>query len=256
MIIARLFEQPPRLALWDDIASVRAELFSVERLEEHARSLAAAQAVRPGLSKGHPLAPRLLDNAAYLLRANRAITEAAGSRRQVTPAAEWLIDNYHLVDMQVREIGIDLPAGYYFQLPKLAEGPFSDLPRVFGLVWSLVAHTDSHFEPEALYRYLSAYQEGSAANDRRALGGAHYAADRADREPQAVSRIDRGQRPPPGVRRTRWRTACWAIPTRSRNHCATRSPIWAPRQRQMRLRSNSRTGCAATIRVKIRRKAG
>jgi cyclic beta-1,2-glucan synthetase len=158
-MIGRLFHTAPRLALWDDTAPVRAELFSVERLEQHARTLAAAQPVRPRRSNGHPISPRLLDNAAYLLHANRAITEAARGRRQVTPAGEWLIDNYYLVELQIGAIGIDLPAKYYVQLPKLAEGPFADLPRVLGVVWSLVAHTDSHFDTETLHRYLAAYQE-------------------------------------------------------------------------------------------------
>ncbi len=158
LMIGRLFRQTPRLALWDDTTPIRAELFSVERLEEHARTLAAAQPVRPLRAKGHPSAPRLLDNAAYLLQANRAITEASEGRRQVTPAGEWLIDNYYLVEMQIGEIGINLPAKYYGQLPKLAAGPFADLPRVLGVVWSLVAHTDSHFEHETLHRYLAAYQ--------------------------------------------------------------------------------------------------
>ena len=159
MILRRIFDQPSRFAPWEDSTPLRAELFSVDRLEEHARSLAAAQPVRPGTRKGHKLAKRVKANAAFLLLANRALADAPGTRRQATPAAEWLIDNYHLVDMQIREIGIDLPPGYYLQLPKLLEGPFEDLPRVFGLVWSLVAHTDSQFEPETLRRYLTAYQE-------------------------------------------------------------------------------------------------
>ncbi len=104
MILGRIFEQAPRLPLWDDTEPVRAELFGVERLEEHARSLAAAQPVLPGPRKGHPLIARLLDNAAFLLTSNRAIAETAASPRELTPAAEWLIDNYPLVDMQVREI--------------------------------------------------------------------------------------------------------------------------------------------------------
>jgi cyclic beta-1,2-glucan synthetase len=45
------------------------------------------------------------------------------------------------------------------QLPKLAVGPFVDLPRVFGMVWAFVAHTDSLFDPEVLRRYVRAYQE-------------------------------------------------------------------------------------------------
>ena len=60
--------------------------------------------------------------------------------------------------MQIQEIGVDLPPGYYAQLPKLAAGPLAGLPRVFGAAWSLVAHTDSHLDPESLRRYLLAYQ--------------------------------------------------------------------------------------------------
>ena len=81
------------------------------------------------------------------------------SGRGVTPAAEWLLDNYHLVEDQIREIREDLPAGYYRQLPKLSGGPFVGYPRVFGIAWAYVAHTDSHFDPETLRRYLVAYQQ-------------------------------------------------------------------------------------------------
>ena len=79
--------------------------------------------------------------------------------RAITPAAEWLIDNYHLVERQIREIRADLPPGYYRQLPKLADGPFAGYPRVFGMAWAFVAHTDSRFDPEMLRRYVRAYQE-------------------------------------------------------------------------------------------------
>jgi cyclic beta-1,2-glucan synthetase len=137
---------------------LRAELFGVERLEQHARSLAAAQPVTVGRTRDGRLADRLADNAAFLLQANCALAKSAEDGHHATPAAEWLADNYHLVDMQIREIGIDLPPSFYAQLPKLASGPFTGLPRVFGAMWSLVAHTDSHLDLEALRRYLVAYQ--------------------------------------------------------------------------------------------------
>ena len=155
-MIGRLSE-PAAIRAWDR-ALLHGELFSIERLEEHARSLAAAQPVAAGRSRGHQLADRLAVNAAFLVQANRAIAETVSNGHHTTPAAEWLADNYHLVDMQIREIGIDLPAGFYAQLPKLDAGPFKGLPRVFGAAWSLVVHTDSHFDPEALRRYLLAYQ--------------------------------------------------------------------------------------------------
>ena len=144
---------------WDDSAPIRAELFSVERLEEHARSLAAAQAVTAGEQKGASLVKRLAENEAVLVATYRNIAEAVDAGAAITPAAEWLVDNFHVVEKQIREIRADLPPGYYRQLPKLAAGPFARYPRVFGVAWAFVAHTDSLFDPEVLHRYLRAYQE-------------------------------------------------------------------------------------------------
>jgi cyclic beta-1,2-glucan synthetase len=144
---------------WNSQEPLREELFSVERLEEHARSLAAAQPVTPKPAKVHPLAGRLVDNGAVLLDAYRTIAKAISEGHAITPAAQWLIDNYHVVERQIRDIRSDLPPGYYRQLPKLAQGPFVGYPRVLGVAWAFVAHTDSRFDPEMLARYVRAYQE-------------------------------------------------------------------------------------------------
>ncbi len=145
-------------SLWADPTPARAELFGVERLEQHAETLAAAQHVSARPPRVPPLGARLRDNAVVLLAAYRASAAEAEAGRPIVPAADWLLDNYHLVEAQIREIREDLPPGYYRQLPKLVEGPFAGYPRVFGLAWAYVAHSDSHFDPETLRRYLVAYQ--------------------------------------------------------------------------------------------------
>lgn len=143
---------------WNDKTPVREELFGVERLEQHAESLAAAQPVTAKPPAVLSLHTRLNDNAAVLLAAYRASIVEMESKREVVPAAKWLLDNYHLIEEQIREIRDDLPLGYYRQLPKLAEGPFAGYPRVFSLAWALVAHTDSHFDPDIAKRFIAAYQ--------------------------------------------------------------------------------------------------
>ena len=158
-LIRRALGRTSPVSPWDSRKPVREELFSVERLEEHARSLAAAQPVTPQPIKGHPLSGRLTDNGSVLLHAYRMIARAIDERHAITPAAEWLVDNYYLVERQIREVRSALPHGYYRQLPKLADGPFAGYPRVFGLAWAFVAHTDSHFDAEMLCRFVRAYQE-------------------------------------------------------------------------------------------------
>ena len=157
--IPRVLRRAPCASPWDSREPVREELFSIERLEQHARSLAVAQPVTAKPDKGYPLAGRLADNEAVLLNAHRTVAEAIDAGHAITPAAEWLIDNFHIVEKQIRQIRSDLPTGYYRQLPKLAEGPFAGYPRVFGVAWAFVAHADSRFDVEVLYRYVRAYQE-------------------------------------------------------------------------------------------------
>ncbi len=130
----------------------------MERLGQHAISLAAAQAVTSRPKRVQALRRRLDDNAATLLAAYRASAAELESGRSVEPAAEWLLDNYHVIEEQVRQIRDDLPPGFYRQLPKLATGPLAGYPRVLGVAWAFVAHTDSNFEPETLRLFISAYQ--------------------------------------------------------------------------------------------------
>lgn len=158
-LIRRVLGRAQPTSPWDNHEPIREELFSVERIEEHARSLAIAQPVAAQSRRGHPLAGRLSDNAGALHDAYRKIERATDEGRAITPAAEWLIDNYRLVEKQIREVRADLPTGYYRQLPKLVDGPFTGYPRVFGIAWAFVAHADSRFDIEMLCRYVRAYQE-------------------------------------------------------------------------------------------------
>ncbi|MDP9244778.1 MAG: glycosyl transferase, partial [Chloroflexota bacterium] len=138
---------------------ILAELFSVERLEQHAQTLAAAQAVTDAPHRGNAVLPRIAENGRVLLESYRVLARAIKDELSITPAAEWLIDNFHIVDEQLREIRDDLPPDYYRELPKLAEGHLAGYPRVLGLAWAYIAHTDSRFDPESLRRMVRAYQD-------------------------------------------------------------------------------------------------
>src|SRR5579871_4444015 len=135
-----------------------AELFSTERLEQHAESLAAAQTVSSEISAGRPLIQQVLENGKSLVEYYRAIASAIDQDQVITPAAQWLTDNFYVVEEQVREIRDDLPPGYYRKLPKLTSGHLEGYPRIYGVAWAFVAHTDSHFDPNVLKGFIDAYQ--------------------------------------------------------------------------------------------------
>jgi cyclic beta-1,2-glucan synthetase len=137
---------------------IRAELFGAERLQEHAESLAAADHISEKRVRGRDLLPEVRHNGRVLLDAYHSIVEAVAAKREITLAAEWFLDNFHIVDEQLREIRDHLPKGYYRRLPKIASGHLAGCPRVYGLAWAYVAHTDSRFDAETLALFIRAYQ--------------------------------------------------------------------------------------------------
>lgn len=137
---------------------LRGDLYSAERLEQFAVELASTHRVLPGRHRGRPVLARLRDNHRALLRVSRILAADARAGRSMSAAAEWLVDNFLLVQEQLREIEVDLPEGFYLELPKLADGEQAGVPRVFALVWAYVEHTDSRFELATLERFVVAYQ--------------------------------------------------------------------------------------------------
>src|SRR5262245_17171778 len=136
---------------------LRAEIYSVERLEQYAQTLAAGH--KTTISRGRAqLFPRLEDNGRKLESAYRMLVEAIRKGRPISPAAEWLVDNFHIVEEQLREIREDLPRSYYHELPKLAAGELQDYPRIYAVAFELIAHTDSRLDTNTLQRFIAAYQ--------------------------------------------------------------------------------------------------
>jgi cyclic beta-1,2-glucan synthetase len=136
---------------------LRAALFGDAQLAELARGLAAAwrAEVRPGF---HPLLRRLRENESVLRTARDAAAAAAARNEPLMPDAEWLLDNYFVIEDVPREVRTDLPRGYYDELPVILSGPQAGLPRVYGLAVALVAHTDSHLEDARVLRFVLAFE--------------------------------------------------------------------------------------------------
>ena len=90
---------------------LRDELFSISQLEQHARSLSTAHEVE-GWSGRDRLLPRLKENEIVLADAYELLSNAVKRGRRVTPASEWFLDNYHLIEEQIRITRRHLPSGY------------------------------------------------------------------------------------------------------------------------------------------------
>src|SRR5262245_110515 len=133
-------------------------LFSPAQLESHALALAGTHEISADPRRAVPLLPRLEDGAKRLEAAYQFLSGIARTDPHPVASEDWLRDNYHIVQDQVREVRQDLPRKFYLQLPKLADGPFRGYPRVYLIARELIAHTAGRFDVETLVDFATAYQ--------------------------------------------------------------------------------------------------
>ena len=150
-----LRNRPPPLAE----RPLRDELLSIERLEERARALAARFTLDPNpRSTSRNVLPRFEDNARVLRRAYLTMADDVHRGEFVTPAAEWLLDNFHLVASEILDVRRSLPPGYYRELPKLALRELAGDARVYAMAIELIRHSDSRLDRQQLVRFMNSYQ--------------------------------------------------------------------------------------------------
>jgi cyclic beta-1,2-glucan synthetase len=138
---------------------LRAELFSVSQLERHARTLAGWHELAAGPDRGDWLLARLGDNEQALRDGYAVVADAVQRGRQITPAAEWFIDNYPLIENQIRTARQHLPRSYQRQLPRLTNAQVPSTPRVYHLALELISHAHGRLDAEALRAFIASYQE-------------------------------------------------------------------------------------------------
>jgi cyclic beta-1,2-glucan synthetase len=136
---------------------LRAELFSREQLAQHGCVLAGTH--RPSTAHGgNALLTRLAKNESLLGAVRALLTEAVNDDRRITPAGEWLLDNFYLIEEQIRTARRHLPARYSRELPCLGDGPSAGLPRVYDIALETISHGDGRLDTDGLGGFVSAYQ--------------------------------------------------------------------------------------------------
>jgi len=136
---------------------LRREVFSSDQMEEHGKTLASSHAVSREPTKDRLLG-RLSSNEAVLLETCGLLTDAVNAGHAVTPAGEWLLDNFYLIEQKIREARRHLPKGYSRALPRLRNGPSAGLPRVYDIALEAISHGDGRVDADSFSRFVVAYQ--------------------------------------------------------------------------------------------------
>ncbi len=146
-----------RAAVAEQELPFRSELFSLEQLQIHAKVLAGWHklAEAPGRDR---LLGRLAENEQILHEAFVPVSNAVIKGKPITPGGEWLIDNFYIIEEQIRTARRHLPRTYSRQLPQLSNGPAAGMPRVYHLALELIAHLDGRVAVDSVTHFIASYQ--------------------------------------------------------------------------------------------------
>ncbi len=136
---------------------LRSELFSSDQMEQHGKTLAGLHKLSPEYPPDQ-LLTRLAENEEILRGTRSLLMEAVTTDRRITPAGDWLLDNFYLIEEQIRMARRHLPKGYSRELPRLQNGPSAGLPRVYDIALETISHSDGRIDPQSLSRFVAAYQ--------------------------------------------------------------------------------------------------
>ena len=107
---------------------IRSEIFGLLRFAQHGHSLGETHRASAAATGAGTFFPRLRDNIQVLREAHGYISLQASTGYDISPAAEWLLDNFHLIEAQLKEIHEGLPKSYFRALPVLVDEPLAGLP--------------------------------------------------------------------------------------------------------------------------------
>ena len=159
-MIEPLFGQSKDTESVNENPPLRAELFTELQLQQHARTISQNHKLisdRPS----EQLLRRLSDNEKILQEVYAILTTEVSEKERIVPAAEWLLDNYYLIEEQIYTAKRHFPKGYSKGLPQLANGKSAGLPRVYDMAVEIISHSDGHIDLNNLTGFIQAYQDNT-----------------------------------------------------------------------------------------------
>ena len=145
---------------------IRDAFLTSDELQNHAKEIAIEHAVSKNVGDFVWPVPRMNDNYRYIMSVYKELNEDVMNGIDTTPAAEWLLDNFYIIEEQVKSIRRDLTKKYYSKLPMLSSGHLKGYARIYSIALELVSHTDGRIDEKMLIDYINAYQSNNVLTTR------------------------------------------------------------------------------------------
>ena len=132
-----------------------------EDLEKHAFEIAHHYSDIKNTNCKKKLISNLDRSYEKILKGYEKIDKDGKNKKEIIPAAEWLLDNLYLVEKEYKSIKHNMPQTYYNDLPVIYKGVMKGYPRVYHIAIEIVSHTDGRMDENVIANFIKAYQKNT-----------------------------------------------------------------------------------------------
>ncbi len=125
-----------------------------EDLEKHAFEIARHYSDIRNTNCKKKLISNLDRSYEKILKGYENIDKEGKNKKEVLPAAEWLLDNLYLVEKEYKSIKHNMPQTYYKDLPVIYKGVMKGYPRVYHIAIEIVSHTDGRMDESVIANFI------------------------------------------------------------------------------------------------------
>ncbi|MDY7079666.1 MAG: glucoamylase family protein [Chloroflexota bacterium] len=143
----------------DDQSGLSGSASGASQLDDLAIRLAESHTISSGRRPLPSLLDRLRGRASLLREAREYFRQMPDVQRALSYTAEWLLDNFYVVQQALRQVREDMPLSYYRQLPKLDASPLEGYPRAYGLAREIIGYCECHLDLDRVMRFVHTYQQ-------------------------------------------------------------------------------------------------
>ena len=146
----------------NDYVRINSYMLGPDELKKYAEQIAKTHQLSEIIGSPKSLIGRLDDNFLEITSVYKSLNADSKNSSAFSPAAEWLLDNFYIVEEQVKIIRRDLINHKKNSLGMLKTGYLKGFPRVYAVALELVAHLDGKLEDNTMGIFLKAYQSQNA----------------------------------------------------------------------------------------------
>ena len=139
--------------------AMRGAILNSDALTAYTRQISVPLEARNHFDNEYKVMQIMKSDYRLISKIYRRLSERNADGKKNPPAARWILDNFYVLEKQVKLIEANFDKKAYRNLPVISQGNFRGYPRIYYLATRLVTHTDSKIDLETAKLIIDKYKQ-------------------------------------------------------------------------------------------------